>query len=159
MIQYLDEHTKRQIIAALFFSVLIVVPVMWMLMDRTPPFTVEHVEIVPNNVDQGNDIHVVLTVKQNHLPCNFGIIHREFKEFSGKVHFYDPVVRTELPAVENNKIISVVKLPDSISPGPTIYRSSACYFCNPIQGLLHWPICVLVPGVEFNVMKELNDSR
>jgi len=150
----ISSDVKRHIVIATFVSVLIIVPVMWMLMDRTPPYTIEHVEINPHNAVQGQEIYITFTVKSNRTACSPGLIYREYREESGKLHLFDPIIRAEAPALDNNRFVRISKLPDNISPGPTIYRGTACYTCNPIHSWLHWPVCSSTPNIEFNVVRK-----
>jgi len=148
------ENVKRQFIVALFISVLFVVPVMWMLMDRSPPYTFEHVNIIPHNTIQGGDIYITFRVKINRPACGGGVFYREFKEASGKLHLYDPIAQDKMLEIVDNKFTRINKLPDDISPGLTFYRSAACYTCNPIHSWLKWPVCIYTPSVEFNVLRK-----
>lgn len=146
---------QRQVIAALFVSVLGVVPTLWMLMDRSPPYTFEYAEILPSDVQPGEDIHIEFTVVPNRPTCGPGVIYHEFKEISsGKLHIYDPVHRDDVVDIKNGKFTRVEKLPDNISLGPTIYRGMDCYTCNPLHSLLRWPVCTTTPNVKFNVKEK-----
>lgn len=146
---------QRQVIAALFVSVLGVVPTLWMLMDRSPPYTFEYAEIIPNDVPQGGDVNIVFKVVQNRPTCGPGVIYHEFKEeVSGKLHLYDPVHRDDIPDIKNNRFTRTRKLPENISAGLTIYRGTDCYTCNPLHSLLRWPVCTSTPNVKFNVKEK-----
>lgn len=150
---------QRQVMAALFVSVLGIVPTLWMLMDRSPPYTFEYAEIIPNNVPQGEDIHITFTVVQNRPTCGPGVIYHEFKELTGKLHLYDPVHRDDVVDIKNGKFTRIEKTPDGISVGPTIYRGADCYTCNPLHSLLRWPVCTSTPNVKFNVTENKDVSR
>lgn len=146
---------QRQVIAALFVSVLGVVPTMWMLMDRSPPYTFEYGEAIPNDVPQGGDVNIVFKVITNRPTCGPGVIYHEFKEeASGKLNLYDPVHRNDVPDIKDNKFTRVRKLPEGISIGQTIYRGTDCYTCNPLHSLLRWPVCTTTPNVKFNVREK-----
>lgn len=147
----------RKHMRAAFVAAGVVVPVSWFLMDRTPPYRFEHVEITPANVVQGGEISITFTVKQLRTSCGPGTIYREFKEETGKLHVYDPIERVDAPVINDNKFIRYSKLPDTISPGPTIYRGTSCYTCNPMQGLLRWPVCASTPSATFNVVEKNNN--
>jgi hypothetical protein len=146
------ENVSRQIAIAAFVSVLLVAPTMWMLMDRAPPYTFESVEIVPHDAVQGEDIQIHFTIKQDRPACGVGTIYREYREASGKLQLYEPIKRDAVADPNNNQFTRIETLPDSISLGPTIYRQTACYICNPIHSLLRWPVCVSTPNVHFNVV-------
>ncbi len=145
------QDIQRQVVAALFVSVLAVVPTLWMLMDRSPPYIFEYAEIIPNVVPQGGEIHIEFTVIQNRANCGPGVIYHEYKEASGKLHLYDPVHHDDVNDIVNNKFSRIEKLPDGISVGTTIYRGTDCYTCNPVQSLLRWPVCASTPNLKFTV--------
>ena len=146
---------QRQVIAALFVSVLGVVPTLWMLMDRSPPYTFEYAEVIPNDVPQGGDVNIFFKVVQNRPTCGPGVIYHQFKEEStGKLHLYDPVHRNDIPDIKDNQFKRVRKLPEGISTGEAIYRGTDCYTCNPLHSLLRWPVCTSTPNVKFNVTRE-----
>lgn len=135
-------------IAVAFFG-----PLLWMLMDREPPYRFEHVEIWPANAVQGGDIYITFTVKQNRPACGPGMAYREYKEASGKLHLFDPIMRAEVPVIVDNKFTRIGKLPSNISPGLTTYRGQACYTCNPVHSWLRWPVCAATPSATFNVLE------
>lgn len=145
---------QRQVIAALFVSVLAVVPTLWMLLDRSPPYTFEYADIVPNDVSQGEDVRIEFIVVSNRRTCGPGIFYHQFKEASGKLHLYEPVHRDDVVDIKNDKFMRVEKLPDGISLGQTFYRGTDCYVCNPMHSLLRWPVCATTPNVRFNVVEE-----
>jgi hypothetical protein len=145
-------HIMKHSIIAAFVSVIFLAPVLWMLMDRAPPYTFEDVEVSPHNVPQGGEIYITFTVKQNRPPCDPGLIYREFKGATGQLHVFDPIMRSRPPIIENNKFTRISRLPAQIVPGPAVYRGAACYTCNPLQSWLRWPVCVRTPDVEFNVI-------
>lgn len=130
------------------------------LLDRTPPYTFEHVEIQPAEVQRGGEISVTFTVKQNRPPCGPGLVYREFKEVrSSKLHpfdQFDPVLRTETPVVVDDKFTRKVVLSESLPPGPTIYRGKSCYACKPIQSWLRLPVCAITPPAEFTIIENPN---
>lgn len=145
---------------AMILVPLVVIPA-WMLMDRTPPYTFEHVEITPppgqSEILRGGSIYITFTVKQNRTPCSPGLVYREFKEASGKLHTFDPVMRAETPVIVDNKFTRIAQLPEaSMSPGPTIYRGTACYTCNLLHSWLRWPVCASTPPTEFNIVEKLS---
>lgn len=146
-----DHHVLRQGFIATFVSMIVVAPVLWMLLDREPPYTFQSADISPSDVPQGAEIHITFRVKQTRAPCGPGLVYRELKESSGKLHVYDPVMRAAPPDIVNNQFTRISKLPDNIGSGPTMYRGMACYTCNILQNWLRWPVCVSTPNVTFNV--------
>lgn len=161
VLEVTDSFVRKQIAVATFISVLFVVPVLWMLMDRSPPYVYEKVEIEPQDVIQGGDIYITFTVKETRPACGAAMVYREFKEASGKLHIYDPIKRIETPHLIDKKFSRISKIPDNLTPGIVTYRATACYTCNPIHSWLRWPVCVSTPDIEFNVLKNggERDSR
>lgn len=153
------QVSVRQNLVAAFVAVGVIAPPVWMLLDREPPYRFEHVEIAPANVVQGGEISITFTIKPLRTSCGPGLIYREFKEETGKLHVYDPIQRVEAPVLNDNKFTRYSKLPDNISPGQTIYRGISCYTCNPMQGLMRWPVCASTPSATFNVVEKANDRR
>lgn len=149
-----DPGFRRNVIIA-FVAVFVFGPFMWMAMDRKPPYAFEHVEIEPAEVVQGGTIRITFTVKQNRAPCGPGLVYREFKEVkAGKLHVFDPIMRTEAPIIVDNKFTRTAPVPESISPGQTIYRGTACYSCNPVHSWLRWPVCAPTPSAEFTILEK-----
>lgn len=130
----------------------------WWLLDRDPPYTFELVDVSPPTVEQGGELHITFTVRQNRPACGPGLVYRQFKEASGKLHVFDPVTRAEAPTIDDDKFTRIARLPESISPGPTIYRGISCYTCNPIHSWLRWPVCASTPPVTFNIIEKPNSG-
>lgn len=147
--------SPRNFIVA-FIAVGIFGPLLWMVMDREPPYTFEKVEVFPVAVPPGGEIQIMFAVRQNRrAPCSAGLVYREFKEMlSSRLFIYDPIVRAEAPVIVKNSFSRISKLPKDITPGPAIYRGRACYTCNPIHQWLRWPVCVVTPEVPFNIVEE-----
>lgn len=152
----MNPHDIRRNSVILFIAVFVFVPLGWMLMDRVPPYTFQHVDISPNEVHQGGEIRITFTVKQNRAPCSPGLVYREFKEATGKLHLFDPIQRAEPPIIVDNQFPRIAKLPDNISPGPTTYRGVSCYTCNYIHRWLRWPVCAATPPATFNIVEKPN---
>lgn len=147
-----SDFRRNMVIA--FVAVAVFGPLIWMLMDRDPPYTFQQVTIEPQEVEPGQDIFVTFQVKpQRPAPCNPGLVYRELKEESGKLHVFDPVSRRVYPEMSNNQFTRILHIPSNISPGKTYYRGNVCYTCNPLREWLRWPVCVQTPEVEFMVVK------
>lgn len=150
-----EVNIAKHAFMATCVSVAVVAPIAWMLLDRDPPYTYPHVEITPHDVEQGGMHDITFTTIQNRVPCGPGLVYREYQEASGKLHTFTPVMRTEIPELdENGRFTREGILPEFITEGRTIYRGKACYVCNPVHWLLDWPVCAVTPDVEFNVVKK-----
>lgn len=150
---------RRNVVVA-FIAIAGFAPLLWMVMDRDPPYRFEQVEISPADAVQGSEIHITFTVRPNRAPCSPGLVYREFKEVaSSRLFIYDPILRSEAPALVNNSFTRISKLPIDIAPGPALYRGMACYTCNPIHSWLRWPVCVTTPNVQFNILDKTNNAK
>jgi hypothetical protein len=150
-----NVHTTRQITVATFVAMAVLGPILWMAMDRTPPYTFKKVEIAPDPAVQGGEIYITFTAKQNRPACGPGLVYREFREANGKLHLFDPVMRAEAPELgPDRKFTRIATLPEAVSPGPTTYRGQSCYTCNPLHSWLRWPVCAATPEANFNVVRK-----
>lgn len=148
------NHIPRQAVIATFVAVMVLAPILWMVLDRTPPYTYTKVEVSPQTVQQGGEIYITFTTKVNRSTCGAGLVYREFKEEeSGKLHVIDPVMRAAPPVVVGDTFTRTARLPGNLDPGPVTYRGTACYQCNPLHSWLRWPVCSPTPSVTFNVVK------
>lgn len=152
----MNAHDIRRNAVILFIAVFVFVPIGWMLLDREPPYDFQHVDISPREIPQGGEIHITFHVKQNRAPCSPGMVYREFREASGKLHLFDPIQRAEVPIIVDNKFTRIAKLPDNISPGPTTYRGVSCYTCNYLHRWLRWPVCAPTPPAVFSIIEKPN---
>lgn len=164
----MSAHDVRRNAIVAFVAVFVFVPLGWMLMDREPPYTFQHVDISPcgppptrclqTEIHQGSEIYITFHVRENRAPCSPGMVYREYKEASGKLHLFDPIQRAEAPIVVDNKFTRISKLPDNISPGPTTYRGLSCYTCNYLHRWLRWPVCASTPPATFNIIEKPNSG-
>lgn len=144
----------RNFVAA-FIAVFLFAPILWMLLDRDPPYEFEKVEIEPQVVASTETIYITFQVKQTRAVCGPGLIYRQFREEpSGKLHIYDPIQRADPPVIENNRFTRMSALPANMTPGLVTYRGTSCYTCNPVQAWLRWPVCVTTPDVPFVVLEK-----
>ena len=148
------SHIMRQVTLATFVSVAIVTPLLWLLLDRDPPFTYEKVEIEPNTIPQSGDAYVTFYIKRGRRACDAGLVYRELLDSAGKLHVFDPVVRARPPELGEGQFTRIFKVPNAMEPGRAFYRGISCYPCNPLQSWLRWPVCLPTPEVSFNVTKE-----
>jgi hypothetical protein len=143
-------------------TVIVLSPFVWMALDNTPPYAYNNVTIEPTTVKPGDDIHITFHVREMRS-CGAGLIYREFieaeKPSARKRHVYDPILRSREPIVVDGKFTRIATIPDGISPGLTLYRGAACYFCNPLQRWLHWPVCIPTPEVPFTVVRNPDQQR
>lgn len=147
-------------IAAAFFAIGVFAPLVWMAMDRDPPYvresgTVDPVNesgerILGGNIVQGGDIIVdwKIRVRKACPPSTKYNVFRMIVDAKGKQHRYDPI--SSLYGQHTpSEIKRSLPLPDEIAVGPAQYRVSACFACNPTHYLA--PVCVDEPRLEFKV--------
>lgn len=152
----MNLFTKKQLFFAIPVSILIVAPLIWMTVNRNPPWEFSEVTISPTKVVQGGEIEITFTTKQLRGTCGPGVVYREFRDSLGRLIVYDPVLRSEAPTLDSRgQFTRSAKIPLSMDPGPAIYRGTSCYTCNPLQSWLRWPICVSTPEVPFTVLKRV----
>ena len=154
--------TVRHNVAAAFVSVAIVAPLMWMLLDRDPPYT-DHVgTITPADPAPGDWITVdwKLTV---HRVCH-GWVQREIVDSQGVICNYDkqPAIRRDQLSNQQmgsppDRLNRSFPLCDRAAPGPARYRALTCYQCNPLQKW--WPICVRTPNIQFTIRPQTTGGR
>lgn len=144
----------RHITVAILCSIFIVSPLVYMAMDREPPYVFLDVDIWPKEQHQGEDIYINFHVSFNErlFECNPGWVYREFKDSAGKVHVFDPIPRATLPDPNEPKFSRISKVLSAMEPGKATYHGMACYTCNPLQDFFHWPVCVRTPDVNFTVL-------
>ena len=163
---------KRRLITlgALVCAFSLATPVAWWAMDRKGPYDRLFGVIVPEDpakcgegvtdtrsmVVPGACVAVEWRLKdiyrQDCTPVSSRHVSRTITDANG-VH--------ELPKTENvyggnkqkftNPLRRPFVLPDFSIPGPAIYYSEACFFCNPLQWALNDPVCKNTPDAHYVV--------
>lgn len=144
----------RQHAVASFCAVFLIAPIVWMLMDRNPPYVRNSGMIMPDHPAPGDFVGVrwnitVSRVCPPNVPFN---VTRTIVDGSGKIHEFTPVTGVYGTEEQPNSptLSRAFQLPTSITPGPAVYRSTACFACNPIHYL--WPVCVKTPEIAFTII-------
>lgn len=156
-LQMKDPHKSQQVIVALFVSVVFVAPTVAMLMDRSPPYTRVHGEIIPANPAPGDEVAIKWDI-QVHRQCTpvpqRNITRTIIESRTGKRHEFEPAegVFGTPQQTASGAIVRGFQMPQSVTPGPTRYRSIACFACNPLHYLM--PVCVTEPEIEFTVKEK-----
>lgn len=151
----------RQNIVAAFVSVVFIAPVMWMLMDRAPPYVHLHGEIYPIDPKPGDQLTVEWTMKTSRV-CS-GWVQREIIDSQGVICNYDkqPAIRRDQLSAQQkdwkgDRLSRSFPLCARAAPGPARYRALTCYECNPLQHW--WPICVRTPDIGFEILPPSGDN-
>lgn len=155
-------------ITAVFFSVAVFAPVLWMAMDREPPFVRASGEITaeepskcglssdaPRTLSPGGCAQVswkILPLK-NCSPVSEFNVTRTLVDSRGDRHSL-PSTRSHYkeasPRGETSELTRYFVIPLNMPVGRTTYDSDACFACNPVQKLL--PVCVTRPDIQFDIV-------
>lgn len=168
------EHRRHAVIGLL--SIAFIVPLMWMVMDRDPPFTRTGVIVAadPRNCDlpksvplsravpdhqairAGGCVEVIwsIEVKRNCPQAGVDNVSRHLRDATGVLRQIGSLrgVYGHLGDVPATGIRQFMALPSPLPIGRTVYIASACYACNPLQHLF-WPICVDKPDIDFDIVE------
>ena len=144
----------QEIISAVV-TVGIMAPILWMAMDRSPPFEIVTGHIEPMDVPLGGSLDIVWHVRPLRL-CSLhrATVTRSVIDSIGIAHRYAPV---NAQFSGETKLERSITLPPTMAEGPARYSSLACYPCNPLQEL--WPVCVQTPELKFNVVGGSEQSK
>lgn len=141
---------------AAFIAIAIFAPILWMVLDREPPFIVSNGRIDPTHPEMNGSITVTWDVRATRScqPSSHATVTRTIVDSKGVAHAYAPVhaIYGTREQREPDEIKRRIPLPENIT-GHARYSSVACYACNPLQEL--WPICIQMPEVDF----EISDQR
>lgn len=140
---------------AAFIAVLIVGPVLWMALDREPPYIIANGHMTPDHPYPGQQITIEWDLKSVRAcpASSSATVHRTIVDSKGVKHDYATVhaiFHTDRTNMDVPTIIRTLDLPGNISPGLARYYSEACYPCNPIQEF--WPVCIQTPDILFEVV-------
>lgn len=126
----------------------------FMFFDTTPPyvFDASRSEVVPARAEPGTQITVRWKVAKRNRFCR-GTNTRELLEADAKsrIAVYDPVpVASPFELGESDVLVRTFMLPKIMPYGPTIYRATQHYVCNPLQHI--WPLVVTTPDLMFEAV-------
>lgn len=122
-------------VAAAAFSLIVVAPIVWMGLDRRPPFTVVAGEVVPDEIRPGGTYRIKWSIINPPRRCR-GTVQRALIDSQKVVWIMVPypslfgqsIVTTDLKP--NAFVGRVYKMPDAIAPGPVIIRTALSFECN-----------------------------
>ena len=138
-------------------AVLIVGPLVWMAMDRTPPLILSNGIIAPHEVHRQQTVSVIWHAKFSGQHCP-GVTQRELIE--RKSHNIWPKEARQRKGIfipeKNNPYLGTVVTPPltipDMSAGKACYRVTQFYFCNWLQRVMNWPIVQVSPCIDFEVV-------
>lgn len=165
------NHERRRNAIIAFLSVAVIVPFVWMIMDRDPPYVRTDGEIVAANADDcglpaggsrglgvraGSCVEVQWHVKTIRNCPAAGPGDNVVRHLKDSIGVTKPIgsIRRDAPESESspsNTIKQFLVLPSPLPIGQASYISSACFACNPLQHLF-WPICI-EGNIDFEIVK------
>jgi len=148
---------KRQSLVAASVTMAVVAPVVWMLLDRMPPYDRIGGTITPESPKPGEwvDVKWIVRVKRDCPANETRNVTRVIIDSTGKINEFAPFegyfrsMNPQLASADRTELVRTFQLPSSLTPGPARYMSKACFACNPLQYI--WPVCVDRPGINFVV--------
>lgn len=142
------QHPRENAIAA-FVAIGVFAPVLWMALDRMPPYEITNGRIDPSNPVKGTeftvtwDIRALRSCQVQNSSVTRVIISKQgfsYRAVPDKATYGTPEQR------RTDEIKRPVKLPENIV-GPARYYADVCYVCNMLQEI--WPICMRTPTLDF----------
>lgn len=144
---------KTVITVSAAISLLIIMPVAYMLFDRLPPYEYDEVEsyIVPTKTASGRQMIVHWKLKKVNRVCVGSIVRNIVDQTSGIRISYDPTPAARTIDLGDMSLDRTFYLPSLITPGKKWYYADAEFACNPIQRL--YPLRVRTPRLSFEVLE------
>lgn len=146
-------------IFAACFSVFIVIPVVFMLLDRQIPITLHYGDMEPNPVVSGGKVKVswiAHLARENYgngmFDCN-GSLTRRIVDSNGFIYDTKPEAAQSFHILKDKSEGAFTKefnIP-TMAPGSATYQIHMIYWCNPIQYYI-WPINHYEELVHFTVL-------
>ena len=150
--KYIAGFDRRTIchIAAFTFSLLVVAPLTFMVVDSRTPITITKSEMVPSVVVPGQTVTIRWTAVE-HRACD-GVVRRRFVDSAGVIHEIEPAPTIYRARLSDNPTFSRdVTIPAGMAIGPgATYGGTRHYFCNPLQQWFQgmWGIEIRAPIAE-----------
>jgi len=137
-------------------ALLIFAPVLFMLLDREPTYTLISGNIIPSTVHRGDPASVIWYVKTTNRSCP-GKMQRDIVDSRRQLWPY--VIRERaarfVPDPENPGYgwieTPTLLMPEGIATGPATYHVTVFWYCNWLQEKLEWPVVVDRPAIRFEV--------
>lgn len=152
--RFIHHRIKVQEAVAAFIAVGLVAPILWMVLDRAPPYIVDSGKLVPDKVEAGKEIEIVwkVTVTRYCPSASSANVSRFFIDRDHVEHSVVPTAATFSSRKTGEVIIrNRITVPSIMPDGKAWYYSRPCYPCNPIQEVF-WPICFTTPKLPFEVV-------
>lgn len=140
---------------AAFVAIALFAPLLWMALDRDPPYVITNGRITPPMPVKNGTVSIDWDIAplRSCQPGNHSSVVRTVIDAMGVRHVYAPIAATYGTAEQfkPEEIRRSFRLPLNIT-GKVSYSAKVCYSCNPIQVL--WPVCLDTPTIEFFIADE-----
>ena len=134
---------------------------MALALDREPPFVRLYGTLVPDRVNPGDFVAVRYVTTRRRFPSDQcpgtlqqEIIDSENNIISKAVRETGPQKWERHPTDPNLEIFygHPVQIPNSMVPGPAVFRTATFRFCNWLQYRMRWPISQVGPDLLFMIL-------
>ncbi len=142
-------------VVAAFIAVAVVAPILWMALDRDPPYINSNGRVVPAKPPKNSNVTIEWDIKavRSCQPTEYSSVTRTIVDARGVRHVYAPISATygTIEQFRPDEIKRTFRLPLNVT-GEVSYSANVCYACNPIQVL--WPVCFTTPTIRFSIVDE-----
>lgn len=146
---------KIHIYAALF-SIFVVAPTSYLVIDREPPFMLSGFETIPSEIVAGSSyrISLVITPLNDKACTGFVVLQVIDSSFPGRVWLNDTRISILTAQELGQDPVRVVGrpwlLPEGVRPGPARIKTRQTFYCNFTHWL--WPITIDFPELLVTVL-------
>lgn len=143
---------------ALVFSILVVAPLTWEVVDRRPAFLMKDGATVPAVLQPGKPYQLSWTVRTVMDNCYEVTVHRMIIDKEKTPHLTEGVPSLFAANTFNTPTRAAGRerlLQSSIPDGPVTIRTWAISKCNFIQWFFNWPVITQYPDIQSTVKFEV----
>lgn len=148
MIRYFPRYTFLCNLTAALFSLLVVAPLAYMVMDRDVPLKIEGGEVLPEQVVLGDTAQVHWQMQVLRI-CS-GVVYRSLVDSQGTVWNSAPSKTKRSMKLGALDFTRNFQVPYGMALGPAKYQVKVLWRCNPLQQ--YWPIEMHTPVLTFKVL-------
>jgi hypothetical protein len=120
--------------------------------DRRPPVQIIEEAVETPFVPVGGSLRVRFSINREKV-CHVHLEQFIYDSRRGRFVLPDEDYQIAPGIVGRDEFVSVIQIPRAFLPGRARYRAIRAYYCNPIHTWLSWPIVVVAPEVEFEVVE------
>ena len=143
--------TRGMIAFSVVFTLLIVMPISYMLGDTQPPYEYDASRsyVIPQHTAAGKQITVHWHFLRINRICVGRITRHIVDQMTGVNISYDPTLAAATVEVGMDSLDRTFFLPQGILPGMKWYFAEGEYACNPLQRF--YPLVTRTPRLSFEV--------